>query len=415
MKIAIIGSGISGLTAAYLLCKNHDIAVFEANDYIGGHTHTHEIVLEKKNWRIDSGFIVYNENTYPNFIKLLKRLNVATQKTSMGFSVKAPDKNLEYSGGSLNSLFAQRRNLFRPSFYLMIKDILRFNRVSISKLKDLSETTTINEFLISNNFGKHFIENYIIPMGAAIWSTAAEKTIEMPAVFYIRFFQNHGLLQINNRPQWHVIKDGSKSYINKIIQSFESKVLLSTPVKKVKRHEHGVEVVYGNEESSDIFDKVIFANHSDQALKLLDDPSPEENMILGALPYQKNVALLHTDSEILPNKKITWSSWNYLLSVDNSKPVALTYNMNILQSLDSKTDFLVTLNGNDQVNPKKVIKTISYEHPLFTVAGVKAQKQKHLISGKNNTFYCGAYWGYGFHEDGVNSALDVCSFFGKSL
>ena len=415
MKIAIIGSGISGLTAAYLLCKTHDIAVFEANDYIGGHTHTHEIALEKKNWRIDSGFIVYNENTYPNFIKLLKRLNVATQKTSMGFSVKAPDKNLEYSGGSLNSLFAQRRNLFRPSFYLMIKDILRFNRVSISKLKDLSETITINEFLISNNFGKHFIKNYIIPMGAAIWSTAAEKVIEMPAVFYIRFFQNHGLLQINNRPQWHVIKDGSKSYINKIIQSFESKVLLSTPVKKVKRHEHGVEVVYGNDESSDIFDKVIFANHSDQALKLLDDPSPEENMILGALPYQKNVALLHTDSEILPNKKITWSSWNYLLSEDNSKPVALTYNMNILQSLDSKTDFLVTLNGNDQVNPKKVIKTISYEHPLFTVAGVKAQKQKHQISGKNNTFYCGAYWGYGFHEDGVNSALDVCSFFGRSL
>ena len=219
----------------------------------------------------------------------------------MGFSVKAPDKNLEYSGGSLNSLFAQRRNLFRPSFYLMIKDILRFNRVSISKLKDLSETTTINEFLISNNFGKHFIKNYIIPMGAAIWSTAAEKVIEMPAVFYIRFFQNHGLLQINNRPQWHVIKDGSKSYINKIIQSFESKVLLSTPVKKVKRYEHGVEVVYGNDKSSDIFDKVIFANHSDQALKLLDDPSPEENMILGALPYQKNVALLHTDSEILPN------------------------------------------------------------------------------------------------------------------
>ena len=287
MKIAIIGSGISGLTAAYLLCKNHDIAVFEANDYIGGHTHTHEIALEKKNWRIDSGFIVYNENTYPNFIKLLKRLNVATQKTSMGFSVKAPDKNLEYSGGSLNSLFAQRRNLFRPSFYLMIKDILKFNKVSISKLKDLSETITINEFLISNNFGRHFIENYIIPMGAAIWSTAAEKTIEMPAVFYIRFFQNHGLLQINNRPQWHVIKDGSKSYINKIIQSFESKILLSTPVKKVKRHEHGVEVVYGNDESSDIFDKVIFANHSDQALKLLDDPSPEENMILGALPYQK--------------------------------------------------------------------------------------------------------------------------------
>ena len=415
MKIAIIGSGISGLTAAYLLCKNHDIAVFEANDYIGGHTHTHEIALEKKNWRIDSGFIVYNENTYPNFIKLLKKLNVATQKTSMGFSVKAPDKNLEYSGGSLNSLFAQRRNLFRPSFYRMIRDILRFNRVSISKLKGLSETTTIGEFLKNNNFGTQFIENYIIPMGAAIWSTATEKTIEMPAVFYIRFFQNHGLLQINKRPQWHVIKDGSKSYIKKIIEPFKSRILLSTPVRKVKRYEHGIEVFYGREESSDMFDKVIFANHSNQALELLDEPSHEESLILGALPYQKNVALIHTDSAILPRKKTTWSSWNYLLCADNSKPVTLTYNMNILQSLDSKTDFLVTLNSNNHVNPQKVIKTITYHHPLFTVAGIKAQKQKHLISGKNNTFYCGAYWGYGFHEDGVNSALDVCSFFGKSL
>jgi predicted NAD/FAD-binding protein len=415
MKIAIIGSGISGLTAAYLLCKNHDIAVFEANDYIGGHTHTHDLEIERKNWRIDSGFIVYNEKTYPNFIKLLNRLNVATQKTSMGFSVKAPVKNLEYSGGSLNALFAQRRNLFRPYFYLMIKDILRFNRVSISKLKGLSETTTINEFLINNNFGKQFIENYIIPMGAAIWSTATEKTMEMPAVFYIRFFQNHGLLQINKRPQWHVIKDGSKSYIKKIIEPFKSRILLSTPVKKVKRHEHGVEIVYGGDERSDTFDKVIFANHSNQALELLDEPSAEERLILGALPYQKNVALLHTDSAILPKKKITWSSWNYLLSNDISKPVTLTYNMNILQSLDSKTDFLVTLNSNNNINPQKVIKTITYHHPLFTVAGIKAQKQKHLINGNNNTFYCGAYWGYGFHEDGVNSALDVCSFFGKSL
>ena len=303
MKIAIIGSGISGLTVAYLLCKDYDITVFEANDYIGGHTHTHDLELEENSWRIDSGFIVYNEKTYPNFIKLLNRLNVATQKTSMGFSVKAPDKNLEYSGGSLNSLFAQRRNLFRPSFYRMIRDILRFNRVSISKLKGLSETTTIGEFLKNNNFGKQFIENYIIPMGAAIWSTAKEKTIEMPAVFYIRFFQNHGLLQINKRPQWHVIKDGSKSYIKKIIEPFKSRILLSTPVRKVKRYEHGIEVFYGREESSDMFDKVIFAYHSNQALELLDEPSHEESLILGALPYQKNEALIHTDSSILPRKK----------------------------------------------------------------------------------------------------------------
>ena len=415
MKIAIIGSGISGLTAAHLLHKQHDITILEANDYIGGHTHTHQIEVDKKKWLIDSGFIVYNENTYPNFIKLLQKLKVDTQKTSMGFSVKAPGQKLEYSGGSLNSLFAQRLNLFRPSFLMMLKDILRFNRISVAKLSNLNESTTIYEFLINHKFSKNFIENYIIPMGAAIWSTAAKKTTEMPAVFYIRFFKNHGLLQIFNRPQWFVIKGGSKAYIPKIIAGFKNKILLSTPVSKVIRGKNSVEVFYGKGEASHQFDKVIFATHSDQALALLEDPSEEEVEILGSLPYQKNVALLHTDSSILPKKKITWSSWNYLLSGDQSKPVTLTYNMNILQSLKSKTNFLVTLNSNGDVDKSKIIKTLVYHHPLFTVKGVKAQKEKNKISGVNNTFYCGAYWGNGFHEDGVNSALDVYSFFDKAL
>ena len=415
MKIAIIGSGISGLTAAHLLHKQHDITILEANDYIGGHTHTHQIEVDKKKWLIDSGFIVYNENTYPNFIKLLQKLKVDTQKTSMGFSVKAPGQKLEYSGGSLNSLFAQRLNLFRPSFLMMLKDILRFNRISVAKLNNLNESTTIYEFLINHKFSKNFIENYIIPMGAAIWSTAAKKTTEMPAVFYIRFFKNHGLLQIFNRPQWFVIKGGSKAYIPKIIAGFKNKILLSTPVSKVIRSKNSVEVFYGKDFASHQFDKVIFATHSDQALALLEDPSEEEVKILGSLPYQKNVALLHTDSSILPKKKITWSSWNYLLSGDQSKPVTLTYNMNILQSLKSKTNFLVTLNSNGDVDTSKIIKTLVYHHPLFTVKGVKAQKEKNKISGVNNTFYCGAYWGNGFHEDGVNSALDVCSFFDKAL
>ena len=252
-------------------------------------------------------------------------------------------------------------------------------------------------------------------MGAAIWSTAAKKTTEMPAVFYIRFFKNHGLLQIFNRPQWFVIKGGSKAYIPKIIAGFKNKILLSTPVSKVIRSKNSVEVFYGKDFASHQFDKVIFATHSDQALALLEDPSEEEVKILGSLPYQKNVALLHTDSSILPKKKITWSSWNYLLSGDQSKPVTLTYNMNILQSLQSKTNFLVTLNSNGDVDTSKIIKTLVYHHPLFTVKGVKAQKEKNKISGVNNTFYCGAYWGNGFHEDGVNSALDVCSFFDKAL
>ena len=415
MKVAIIGSGISGLTAAYLLQKEHDITVFEANDYIGGHTHTHEINQNNKTWKVDSGFIVYNEKTYPNFIKLLKMLEVRVQKTTMGFSVKAPAKNLEYSGGSLNTVFAQRRNLFNLTFLIMLKDIFRFNRLAVRELSGIKETTTINSFLKTHGFSSHFKENYIIPMGAAIWSTTAQKTTEMPASFYIRFFKNHGLLQIFNRPQWFVIKGGSKSYVKKIIAGFEEKILLSSPIKKVERGPSSVKIYNDADSAPMLFDKVIFATHSDQALKLLNDPSEDEKRILGALPYQKNTAVVHTDTSLMPKIKATWSSWNYFLSGDPSRPVTLTYNMNILQSLDAKPDFLVTLNSLGEIDPSKIIKKIDYHHPLFTVEGVNAQKKKNQISGQNNTFYCGAYWGNGFHEDGVNSALDVCKKFGVSL
>jgi len=416
MKIAIIGGGISGLTVAYLLHDEHDLTLFEANDYLGGHTHTHELEAEGKLWRVDSGFIVYNEKTYPNFIKLLRKLKVVSQKSSMGFSVKAPNKKLEYSGASLSALFAQRQNLFRLSFYVMIKDILRFNRVAKSKLEGLVESMTIKEFLKQNKFSKHFVENYIIPMGAAIWSTAAEKTIEMPAVFYIRFFKNHGLLQTKNRPQWRVIKGGSKSYIEKIKAGFEKQIKLSTPVKKIIRHKDEVEIFFGKSgEYSNKFDKVIIATHSDQALQMLEKPSAKEKEILGSLPYQENEALLHTDESILPRNKQTWSSWNYLLNEDKKAPVTLTYSMNILQSLTARTHFLVTLNSSENIDPNKILKKLIYQHPLFTVEGVRLQKEKHLINGKNNTFYCGAYWGNGFHEDGIVSALDVCKFFGKAL
>ena len=415
MKVAIIGSGISGLTAAYLLNKKHDVTVFEANDYVGGHTHTHEIGHNNKAWQVDSGFIVYNEKTYPNFIKLLEQLKVEVQKTSMGFSVKAPSKNLEYSGGSLNTLFAQRINLFKPSFLTMLKDILRFNRIAARPLDSVEETITMSKFLHAHNFSGHFIDNYIIPMGAAIWSTAAKKTTEMPAVFYIRFFKNHGLLQIFNRPQWFVIKGGSKNYVKKIIEDFKEKILLSSPVKEVLRDSDSVKICCEKDQDPRQFDKVIFATHSDQALALLKDPSDNEASILGALPYQKNTAILHTDASLMPKNKLTWSSWNYLLNEDQDKPVTLTYNMNILQSLDAKPDFLVTLNSNSNIDSSKIIKKVEYHHPLFTVDGISAQKKKKQINGVNNTFYCGAYWGSGFHEDGVNSSLDVCKLLGATL
>ena len=415
MKVAIIGSGISGLTAAYLLQKEHDISVFEANDYIGGHTHTHEISQNNKTWSVDSGFIVYNEKTYPNFIRLLKKLKVGVQKTTMGFSVKAPSKNLEYAGGSINMVFAQRLNLFKPSFLIMLKDIFRFNRLAARELERVDEKSTILSFLEKHKFSKPFIENYIIPMGAAIWSPAANKTTEMPAAFYIRFFKNHGLLQIFNRPQWFVIKGGSKSYVQKIVEGFKEKIFLSRPVTKVERSPSEGRVYCDNESDPILFDKVIFATHSDQALAMLKEPSENEKAVLEALPYQKNTAIVHTDESLMPKNKTTWSSWNYLLSGDLKKPVTLTYNMNILQSLQAKPDFLVTLNSLNEINPSKIIKKIDYAHPLFTVDGINAQKKKSQISGHNNTYYCGAYWGNGFHEDGVNSALEVCKAFGVSL
>ena len=416
MKFAIIGSGISGLTAAYLLNRNHDITVYESNDYVGGHTHTHEIVLNGKKWAVDTGFIVYNERTYPNFIKLLDQLKVERQLTSMGFSVKSSQKDLEYAGNSINTLFAQRSNILRPSFIRMLRSILRFNSEAEHHLDNLDEFVTLGHYLSLYNYPEEFINDFIIPMGAAIWSTKPVNMMKMPAIFFIQFFRNHGLLAVKNRPNWWVIKGGSKCYVEKMTISFNDKIRIATPVKKVKRNERSIEVIYGKTaQESETFDAVIFATHSDQALSLLEKPSVQEVKILEALQYQKNEALLHLDESILPKRKLAWASWNYLLDQNPEEPVALTYNMNILQSLNSDHTFCVTLNNHDAIDPSKVIKKIIYHHPLYTVDAIKAQNRKHEISGQKNTYYCGAYWHNGFHEDGVVSALDVCEHFGEKL
>ena len=413
MKIAIIGTGISGLTAAYLLNRKHEITVFEKNDYVGGHTHTHAIKTDQTTYAVDSGFIVYNEVTYPNFIKLLDQLGVKRQKTTMGFSVKSVNKNFEYAGNSMKSLFAQRLNYFRPSFWIMLRDIIRFNKMGKADMAILSVDVKLGDYLNDNKYSKSFINHYIIPMGSAIWSTKANSMLDMPALFFIRFFNNHGLLQIKNRSGWWVIKGGSKEYVKKIIVEFESKIRLNSPVQSISRSEDSVMIKSADKE--EIFDAVVIATHSNQALQLLEDSSKKEREILGALPYQSNDALLHTDSSVLPKRKLAWASWNYNLDQEPNKPMAMTYNMNILQSLDAEDTYCVTLNNNDFVDDKKVLKTLHYDHPLFTPEGINAQKRKHEISGLNNTFYCGAYWRNGFHEDGVVSALEVCSHFGITL
>ena len=416
MKIAIVGSGISGLTCAYLLNREHDITVFEKNDYVGGHTHTHEIEYDGKEFSVDSGFIVYNEWTYPNFIKLLDQLGVERQLTRMGFSVKSEKNNLEYAGHSLNGLFAQRSNFFRPSFMRILFSMRRFNAEARDDLGILDPQITLGQYLTSNNYPREFIQHYIIPIGAAIWSTVPKQMMDVPAVFFIRFFENHGLLQLVNRPNWWVISGGSKKYVEKMIYDFKNKIRLSTPVKNVKRGVDNITVKFGSSVlEKENFDSIIFACHSNQSLAMLDSPSKQEEEVLGAIKYQRNDALLHFDDSILPKRKNAWSSWNYLLDEDPNRAVALTYNMNILQSLKSDRTFCVSLNSGDLIDRSKVIKHLNYEHPLFTLSSINAQGRKHEISGKNNTYYCGAYWRNGFHEDGVISALDVCKDFGQSL
>ena len=412
LKIAIIGSGISGLTSAYILNKKHDITIYEKNDYIGGHTHTHKIPENNTTFNVDSGFIVYNENTYPNFIRLLDLLNVERQHSNMGFSVKTSYKDFEYSGNSIGSIFAKKSNMFNPYFLNMLKSILRFNKVSIKDLDKIDASTSLVEYLKSKRFSSYFIKYYIVPMAAAIWSTSPKMILKMPALFFIKFFNNHGLLQVKNRPQWWVIKNGSKQYVKKIINQFNGTINLNTPVIKVSRNEN--QVIIKTKTNSDVFDAVIFATHSDQSLRLLQDYSKDEKNILSKIKYQKNTALIHTDTSILPKRKNAWSSWNYLLNKDDDT-VTLTYNMNILQSLNASKTYCVTINDCDLVDKDKIIKKINYEHPLFTKDTIESQNNKNLINGVNNTYFCGAYWGNGFHEDGVNSALDVCKKFGMEL
>ena len=409
-KIAIIGSGISGLSVARILCKKYDVQLFEKNNYLGGHTHTHELNSSIGPQNVDSGFIVFNDRTYPNFIKLLKILKVESQNSEMGFSLKA-ENDFEYSGNSLGSLFAKKSHLFNLNFFLFLKNILRFNKISLSN-QNIDSSTTLSDFLKKNNISDFTIKNYIIPMGAAIWSTSPSMMLEMPALFFIKFLKNHGLLTIFDRPQWKVIKGGSKSYVKRLIQPFLNQIHTNAKIKSVKRQKNYIELK--GDKFSEKFDKVVIATHSDQALDLLENPKSNELDILSKIKYQKNSATIHTDTSILPNRKKAWSSWNYLSS-NNSKNVILTYNMNILQKLKSPETFCVTINDPGLVDESKIIKKINYEHPLFTNESVSAQKKIKEINSNSRILFCGAYCGYGFHEDGLKSALDVCKEFNLSL
>ena len=409
MKTAIVGAGIAGNTLAYHLSKQHDITVFEAGGHIGGHTHTHDIVHEGKRFSVDTGFIVFNDRTYPHFSHLLEQLKVPWQASAMSFSVRCEKTGMEYNGTTLNSLFAQRSNLLKPSFYRMISEILQFNKQSLELLEHGDEIE-LGDYLAQHRYSRQFIDYYIVPMGAAVWSTEARQMMHFPARFFVRFFHHHGMLSVDDRPQWQVIQGGSARYAEALTAGFHDRIRLNTPVATVRRLKRSVRVtpVNGPEES---FDWVFFACHSDQALHVLSDASPQEKEILGAIPYQQNEIVLHTDATMMPKRKLAWAAWNYHVTAKPLARVAVTYNMNILQGLSSREPLLVTLNHTAQIDPAKIIKRLSYDHPVYTTDGAAAQLRHHEVSGVNRTGYCGAYWRNGFHEDGVWSALQAVKHF----
>ena len=413
MKIAVIGTGIAGNVAAYRLAGDHEITVFEADRRIGGHTNTVDVLAAGQKWAVDTGFIVFNDRTYPNFIALLDELGVESQASDMSFSVRSERDGLEYNGASLNALFAQRSNLLRPSFYRMLLDILRFNRKAPALLDDPGDTISLGDYLDQNGYSSKFVDHYIVPMGAAIWSATPGGMRAVPAAFFVRFFHNHGLLSVNDRPTWRVIKGGSRNYLDKLVAGHRDRIRLDTPVEWVRRHAEYIEVK-AKGYPAERFDRVFFACHSDQALKLLADPTPAEQEVLGAIKYQENEAVLHTDHSLMPERRLAWAAWNYHIPRGASDPdgkVALTYNMNILQSLEAPVEFCVTLNYTHAIDPDKIIQTISYSHPVFTEAAVAAQKRHREVNGARRTYFCGAYWRYGFHEDGVVSALSALEHF----
>jgi len=415
MKIAIIGSGIAGLTSAYLLNRQHDITLFEAEDWVGGHTHTVPVMVDGQQYAIDTGFIVFNDWTYPNFIKLMDQLGVASQPTEMSFSVSDPHSRVEYNGNNLNSLFAQRRNLLSPRFWGMLRDILRFNKQVQKDLLggQIDSEITLGDYLQQQGYGQRFIEHYIVPMGAAIWSMSLADMLGFPLQFFVRFFRNHGLLSVTNRPQWRVIQGGSSAYVQPLTASFAERIRLNCPVQRVERQADGVTVI--SSAGSEFFDEVVFACHSDQALRLLAAPSLREREILGALRYADNDVVLHTDTRLLPSRKLAWASWNYRLGGQLEQPAALTYNMNILQGIEAPQTFCVSLNQTAAIDPTRILARHTYAHPQYSLAATAAQQRWNEISGLQHTHFCGAYWASGFHEDGVVSALRVAESFGEQL
>lgn len=408
-RVAIVGAGISGLTVAHLLHGRHDVTVFEAGDYAGGHTNTVRVDLADETLHVDTGFIVFNDRNYPHFERLLAQLGVATQPSTMSFSVSAVDEDFEYAG-TPRGLVAQPGNLTRPGFVRMIGEYVRFNRDARMLLASGDDRTSLGDWLAGLRYSEAFIRRLIVPQAAAVWSADPAQMWSFPARFLVTFFHNHGMLSLTGRPQWRTVSGGSARYVEALTRPFADRIRLRTPVATISRHaDHVLVTPRGGEPER--FDDVVLATHADQSLSMLADASDREHEILGAIPYQPNEAVLHTDRAMLPRRRAAWSSWNYHLLGEPTGRSTLTYHMNTLQRLSSSRELCVTLNRSEAIDPEQVIATIPYAHPVFTAKGWAAQRRHAEISGVDRTHYCGAYWRWGFHEDGVVSALRVAERF----
>ena len=410
MKVAVIGSGISGLSAAHYLSKNFKVDLFEKNDHFGGHSHTLDINVENNIIPVDIGFIVFNFQTYPNFINFLNDNNVEIEKSNMSFSVSVKGTNIEYCGKGILGIFSNKKNLLNFNFFKMFFEIIKFYKKS-NNLKNKEENLKLDDFLKSEGMSEYFINYHIVPMVSAIWSMPPYEAKQMPLTFFLKFFQNHGLFNLKKRPQWYTIKNRSRTYVNKILKTISGEYYKNYPINKISRHPNGVQVFYGGKNEFFDYDKVVIATHADEALSLISEPTKDEKDILSNFKYKKNYAIIHTDETVMPNNKKAWSSWNSSVNKDNNSQTSITYWLNLLQNLNTKKNFFLSLNPFYKIEKNRIIKEINFTHPYYDKAALDNQKRLKYIQNKNNTLYCGSYFGYGFHEDGIKSSIEIIKYF----
>ena len=407
MRIAVVGSGISGLSAAYYLSKKHKVDLFEKADHFGGHSYTLDINLNNKKVSTDIGFIVFNFKTYPNLIKFFKDNKIELEKSNMSFSVSVKDTNVEYSGSGINGLFANKYNIINFNFLKMLKEIFSFYKMANKLTGEDFKNQTLGDFLKSKKMSDYFIKFHIIPMVSAIWSTPYDLVYEMPMPLFINFFQNHGLFKIKNRPQWYTVSGRSKNYVKKILRTINGEYFKNYEITRVLRNQNNVRLYYGSSSEYFDYDKVVFAIHADNILNLISNPTENEKKILKNFKYKKNIAYLHNDERLMPLRKNVWSSWNSILKKGNLKLNCVTYWLNKLQNLKTKKNYFLTLNPIISIDDKKIIKKVEFSHPVYDSDAIKAQKYLSDLQGNNNTWFCGSYFGYGFHEDGLKSAINL--------